>query len=81
MAETLSAMLLRHQQPAQAHLGEGRPKLAREAGLVAGVAQLAQVSNGRLVADEVADRIAHHRLFVIEDQRHGRSISCAERLL
>jgi hypothetical protein len=71
-AESAAAEFFRYQQAGKAHLGERLPQFARKAGRVAAVAQVSQMRNRRLVADEPACGVAEHGLFFGEDEGHGR---------
>ncbi len=68
-------MRLGNEHAGQAHFGELRPQVAREAGRVGAVAQFAQVRHRRLFGDEGGDAVLEHRLVVIVVEWHVLSQS------
>jgi hypothetical protein len=70
MPQAESAMLLADQDAGEAHLGELRPQVAREAGGVVGVAQRAHMADRCVLGDEAADRVLQSSLVVVEEEGH-----------
>src|SRR4051812_284510 len=79
MAEPEPALVLADQDAGEAHFSELLPQVAAEAGGVLAVAQRAHMADGRMLGDEVLGRVAEHRLFVVEVERHHRNLSSSSR--
>src|SRR3546814_12480623 len=80
MPHAETAMRLRNEHTGEAHFGELRPEVAREARRVGAVAEAAQMRNRRLFGHEGRDAVLEHRLVVIVIERHNQKDRKSTRL-